>query len=89
MVLEVGVGADGVVHRVLVVKSLDYGLDEEAAREWRFTPGESSGKTAPVQILLESSFRCPEAISHDWQEIAVALKTSEKGEQKAHTLLSP
>src|SRR5713226_678837 len=62
VVLEVGVGADGLVHYASVIKSLGYGLDEEAVKavkEWRFTPGESSGKAAPVQIRVESMFRCP------------------------------
>lgn len=62
VVLRVGVGADGLVHHVQLVKSLGYGLDEEAVKavtEWRFTPGESSGKAAPVEIRVESSFVCP------------------------------
>ncbi len=61
MVLEVIVGADGQVNDVSVVQPSGYGLEEaatEAVKSWRFKPGTSLGKLAPVQIRVVVDFRC-------------------------------
>ena len=59
VVLTVVVGTDGLAHDISVVRSLGYGLDEEAVKalkKWRFKPGRGSGKPAPVQIRVEMEF---------------------------------
>jgi protein TonB len=56
------VGTDGLAHDISVVRSVGYGLDEEAIKalkKWKFKPGRGSGKPAPVQISVEVNFRCP------------------------------
>jgi TonB family protein len=63
VVLTVVVGTDGLAHNISVVRSVGYGLDEEAikaVKKWRFKPGQGSGKPAPVQMAVESAFHCPE-----------------------------
>ena len=62
VVLTVVVGTDGLAHDISVVRSVGYGLDEEAVnalKKWRFKPGRGSGKPAPVQIRVEMEFRYP------------------------------
>ena len=52
------VGTDDLAHDISVVRSVGYGLDEEAIKglkKWKFKPG----KPAPVQISVEVNFRCP------------------------------
>jgi TonB family protein len=64
VVLTVVVGTDGLTHDVSVVKSVGYGLDEqaiEAVKKWKLKPGEASGKPAPVQVHVELEFHCPSA----------------------------
>jgi TonB family protein len=63
VVLTVVVGTDGLAHDISVVRSVGYGLDEEAikaVKKWRFKPGRGSGKPAPVQIRVEVELHCPE-----------------------------
>jgi len=60
VVLEVVVGTDGRAHEIHVVTSVGYGLDEEAVRtvrQWKFKPGKSAGRPAPVQVTVQVSFR--------------------------------
>jgi TonB family protein len=62
VVLTVVVGTDGLAHDISVVRTVGYGLDEEAikaVKKWRFKSGKGSGKPAPVQIMVEAKFRCP------------------------------
>jgi TonB family protein len=62
VVLTVVVGTDGLAHDIAVVRSLGYGLDEEAIKaveKWKFKPAQGSGKPTPVQIRVESAFHCP------------------------------
>jgi TonB family protein len=62
VVLAAVVGTNGVAHDISVVRSLGYGLDEEAIKvlkTWRFKPAESLGKPAPVQIQIEVAFYNP------------------------------
>jgi TonB family protein len=59
VVLTLVVGTNGLIHDVSVVRSLGYGLDEEAIKvlkTWKFRPGKSSGKPAPVKIAVEMPF---------------------------------
>lgn len=60
--LQAVVRPDGTVGDVTVVKSLDrtYGLDDravEAARQWRFKPGQINDRPVPVLITLVMEFR--------------------------------
>jgi TonB family protein len=62
VILEVVVGADGVVTRPRVVKSLDqqFGLDDEAiiaAQKWLFRPGTLNGQPVPTIVSLVLEFR--------------------------------
>ena len=57
--LEAVVGSDGSISKVQVLKSLGYGLDENAAKalsEWRFKPGTKDGKPVNVRIQVTMSF---------------------------------
>jgi TonB family protein len=62
IVLNVVVGTDGLAHDISVVRSVGYGMDEEAIKalkKWKFKPAKGSGRPAPVQISVEVKFRCP------------------------------
>ncbi|MFZ3264706.1 MAG: energy transducer TonB [Terriglobales bacterium] len=65
VVLHVVVGTDGLAHDVSVVRSMGYGLDEQAikaVKNWKFKPAteKGSGKPASVEISVEVTFRrCP------------------------------
>jgi TonB family protein len=59
VVLRVVVGTDGRTHEISVQRSLGMGLDEkaiEAARQWRFEPGQKDGKPVPVEVSMEVNF---------------------------------
>jgi periplasmic protein TonB len=59
VILHVIVGTDGKTHDIRVVRSLGMGLDEkavEAARLWRFEPGQKDGRPVPVEVNMEVSF---------------------------------
>ena len=61
VVLTVVVGTDGLAHDVSVVKTVGYGLDEEAikaVKKWRFKPATSLGNPAPAQVGVQINFRC-------------------------------
>jgi TonB family protein len=60
--LEVHVGVDGRVGNLRIVKGLGFGLDENAllaVREWKFIPGQRSGKPAETttEVSVEFSLR--------------------------------
>lgn len=60
VLLRVVVGTDGVAHDITIVKSLDPGLDRNAAEaieKWHFTPGMRKGEAVPVQAVIEVNFR--------------------------------
>jgi TonB family protein len=60
VILRVIIGVDGKTHDISVQRSLGMGLDEkaiEAARQWRFEPGEKDGKPVPVEVSMEINFR--------------------------------
>jgi TonB family protein len=58
-VLWLIVGADGLPRDIRVVRSVGYGLDEEAikaAKKWRFKPSTMDGKPVPMQINIDVAF---------------------------------
>jgi TonB family protein len=60
VLLRVIIGVDGKTHSINVMRSLGMGLDEkamEAARLWRFEPGQKDGKPVPVEVNMEVNFR--------------------------------
>jgi protein TonB len=62
VILQVVVTRDGVARDIHVLRSLGFGLDEkatEAVQQWRFKPGEKSGKPVLVQVTIEMGFRLP------------------------------
>lgn len=51
--------ADGTVGDVIVTRSLDSELDEEAVKavqQWRFRPGTKDGKAVAVEVSIELTF---------------------------------
>jgi TonB family protein len=57
--LEAVIGSDGSISKVQVLKSLGYGLDENAAKalsEWQFKPGTKDGKPVNVRIQVTMNF---------------------------------
>ena len=61
VLLRVVVAADGTVHDVSVMRSLDslFGLDQQAikaARQWIYKPGSKDGKPVAVNFVLEMEF---------------------------------
>jgi TonB family protein len=60
--LTVFIGIDGLVKDISVSSPVGYyGLDEaatKAVKMWRFKPGTSLGKPAPVQVRVEVEFTC-------------------------------
>ena len=59
VLLDCIVETDGSVGDVVVTKSLDDELDQQAvaaARQWTFQPGKKNGKAVRVQIALEMTF---------------------------------
>jgi periplasmic protein TonB len=62
VLLQIVVTLDGVASDIQVVKKLPLGLDEkaiQAVQQWRFKPGEKSGKPVPVMVMVEVTFRLP------------------------------
>jgi protein TonB len=60
--VQIVVGADGLVDKARVVRSLDpvNGLDDEAlkaVKEWRFSPGTLDGVAVPVAAVVFLNFR--------------------------------
>jgi TonB family protein len=60
VVLTVVVGTDGLAHDISIVKSLDPGLDRQAAlaiQKWHFAPGTRNGEPVAVQAVIEVNFK--------------------------------
>ena len=60
VVLSVVVTETGYPASLRLIRSLGFGLDEEAVhavRQWRFYPGTKDGDTVPVQATIEVNFR--------------------------------
>ncbi len=58
--LSVVVGTDGLAHDISIVKSLDPGLDRQAAmaiQKWHFAPGTLDGQPVAVQAVIEVNFK--------------------------------
>jgi len=59
-VLEIVVGADGRVRDARVIRSLGFGLDQEAiktVKTWRFEPGKKQGQNVDVRVQVVVDFR--------------------------------
>src|SRR5262249_23653926 len=62
VILYAEVTADGRTANVKVIKSLNSGLDANAAaavEQWRFRPGKQNGKPVTVAATIEVRFRLP------------------------------
>jgi TonB family protein len=60
VVLQVVIGADGLAHNPVVVRSLGLGLDQkaiEAVAQWQFSPGVKDGSAVAVAATIEVNFR--------------------------------
>jgi TonB family protein len=60
VMLSIVVGPDGHAYDINVVKSLDPGLDRNAAlavQEWRFQPGVRDGEAVAVRASIEVNYR--------------------------------
>ena len=58
--LTVEIWEDGKAHNIRVLRSLGYGLDEQAikaVKQWRFSPGKKDGKPVRVAAQIQVSFR--------------------------------
>jgi periplasmic protein TonB len=62
VILQVVVTPDGEASDIHVLRSPGFGLDEkavEAVQQWRFRPGEKSGKPVRVVVTIEVGFHLP------------------------------
>jgi TonB family protein len=60
VVLYIEVGPDGLAHSIKVTRPLGMGLDEsavEAAKQWRFKPGEKHGEPVTTPVMFDVNFR--------------------------------
>lgn len=60
VVMSLTVGTDGMVHDVVVTKSLGHGLDEmavAAVKKWRFDPAAQDSKPIPARVTVDMNFR--------------------------------
>jgi periplasmic protein TonB len=60
VVLSVVVGADGLAHDVSIIKSLNPGLDRNAAvviQQWRFAPATRNREPVAVRATIEVNFK--------------------------------
>jgi TonB family protein len=60
VVLSVVVRPDGRAHDMVVMRSLDAGLDKkalDAVKQWVFEPAKKSGKPVAMQATIEVNFR--------------------------------
>ena len=58
--LSVVIGTDGLAHDINISKSLDPGLDRQAAEavaQWHFAPGTLNGEPVAVRAVIEVNFR--------------------------------
>jgi TonB family protein len=62
VLISLVVGEDGAPRNVRAIKSLGFGLDEqaiEAISTWRFAPGQKEGNPVPVLTTIEVNFVLP------------------------------
>ena len=60
VILHCVIGSDGMAHDITVVKSLDPGLDRNAAQavlQWHFAPATLNGERVAVEATIEVNFR--------------------------------
>ena len=60
VIVAVAINEEGGVDDVKIVRSLGYGLDQNAmaaARQGKFTPATKDGKPVPVQLNMEMTFK--------------------------------
>ena len=60
VVLSMVIGTDGLAHDINVQRSLDPGLDKNAAdvvQQWHFAPGTLNGEPVAVRAVIEINFR--------------------------------
>jgi len=60
VVLHVVIGTDGQAYTLNLVRSLGFGLDEQAAEavtQWKFQPGKRDGMPVAVEAVIEVNFR--------------------------------
>jgi TonB family protein len=60
VVLSVVVGTDGLAHDINISRSLDSGLDRQAAEavaQWHFAPGTLNGEPVAVRAVIEVNFK--------------------------------
>lgn len=60
VLLTMVIGTDGMAHDISVLRSLNPGLDRnaaEAVEQWHFAPGTLKGEPVPVQATVEINFR--------------------------------
>ena len=58
--LSIVVGTDGLAHDITIVRTLDPGLDRNAAeimQQWRFAPGTLRGEPVDVQAVVEINYK--------------------------------
>lgn len=61
-VFRITIDRNGRVSRVMIVKPVGLGLDDQAVktlRKWRFHPATVAGKPVPFQVFVEDSFKFP------------------------------
>jgi TonB family protein len=54
------VNENGIAEDIVIVRSLDEGLDERAKQaiaQWRFEPGTKNGEAVPVLATIEVNFK--------------------------------
>jgi len=60
VVVQVVVNENGIAEDIVIVRSLDEGLDERAKQaiaQWRFEPGTKNGEAVPVLATIEVNFK--------------------------------
>jgi TonB family protein len=60
VMLSITVGTDGLAHNIQVIRSLGFGLDEQAAEavsQWKFAPGQKDGAAVAVAANIEVNFK--------------------------------
>ena len=60
VVVQVVVNENGIAEDIVIVRSLEEGLDERAKQaiaQWRFEPGTKNGEAVPVLATIEVNFK--------------------------------